>query len=133
MLKLICLALVLFATSGLAPSQERISRFAGTWEAKWNGAVFCVLTLVEDAKVTGTILSPGSIRVNHDGDLIAAEPNRTGETLPLLNAVINGRALSFEFKPDDETERLVFTLTDDGKADLQWVGLPMKPIHLERK
>jgi hypothetical protein len=133
MLKPLMLTLVVFATTGLAPCQDRTTRFAGVWEAKFNGTVFCVLTLAESAKITGTILSPGSIRVNEEGDLVEAEPSRTGDSAPIRNASVDGGKLSFEFQADDETLKMLFSVTGDGKAELKFVDEPIKPIPLTRK
>jgi hypothetical protein len=135
MLKLLCLAVVFFTFSGLAPSQERIATFAGTWEAKFQGAVFCVIRITGDAQIAGTILAPGSIRLNEQGALVEAEPSRSGEPTPLRNARVDGNTLTFDFKDngDGQTEHLVFTLNSDSKAALQFIDAPMRPITFERK
>ena len=131
MLKLLCLAVVFFAFSGLAPSQDRIVSFAGTWEAKFKGAVFCVLTIKDDAKILGTILAPGSMHLDEKGALIHAEPCPTGQPVPLLNARADGDSLTFPFK--DNGERIIFTVDSNRKAALKYLDARMRPITLERK
>lgn len=57
---------------GQDPSSKK---FAGTWEARFNGAVFCVLKIQLGEKLTGTMTSV-DIGVDNAGNLIKAESTK---------------------------------------------------------
>ncbi|HKX00097.1 MAG TPA: hypothetical protein VJN43_20315 [Bryobacteraceae bacterium] len=111
--------------------------FAGTWEGKFKGKVFCVLELETSAAISGTF-SPGRISVDNDGEITEAEPSTPpGSSFPILHPKLQNSKLSFEWKEDDDQEVLRFEmkLIGQAEAELQFVGVdnPIKPIHLHRK
>lgn len=113
--------------------------FAGTWEGKFKGKVFCVLKLETGPSISGTF-SPGRISVDNDGDITEAEPSdstSSRSSLPILHPKLENSKLSFEWKEDDDQEvsRFEMKLTGQAEAELQVVGInnPIKPIHLHRK
>ena len=122
----------------LSGQQTQVA-FAGTWEGRFKGAVFCVLRLEAGEKISGT-LSPGRISVNEDGDITDAQPSDpepSGKELPILNPKIAGGKLSFDWKDtDDETSKFDLKITGEGDAELRLIGEsehPIKPIVLRRK
>ena len=111
--------------------------FAGTWEGKFKGKVFCVLKLETDPSISGTF-SPGRISVDNDGEITEAEPSTPpGSSFPILHPKLQNSQLSFEWKEDDDQEVLRFEmkLTGQAEAELHLVGIdnPIQPIHLHRK
>lgn len=134
-------ALALSVIAGLSAAlsgQENQAQkaFAGTWEGKFKGAVFCVLSLEAGEKMSGT-LSPGRITVNDDGDITDAQPSDpklSGKELPILNPKIKDGKLSFDWKDsDDETSKFELKITGEGEAELRMIDYPIKPITLRRK
>jgi hypothetical protein len=121
--------LLLFFAAGLSAGQDQPS-FAGVWEGRFGDRVFCVLTVREEGGIEGT-LSPGTIELNDDGDLIDAKPSESGKPYPIERTRVEGRRLLFEAKDgDDDVLRFELRLLGDGKAELRVVGLPMKPIAM---
>jgi hypothetical protein len=123
----------------MLPGQEKTAQqtFAGTWEGKFKGAVFCVLKLEAADKISGT-LSPGKITVNDDGDITEAQPSDpSGKDLPILNPKIEGGNLSFDWKDsDDDALKFEMKITGEGEAELRLTGAndhPIKPILLRRR
>jgi hypothetical protein len=133
------LALSMVAGLTAARSQENQKVFSGTWEGKFKGAVFCVLTLQAGEKISGT-LSPGTITANDDGEITDArpsDPEPSGKELPILNPKIEDGRLSFDWKDtDDETSKFELKITGEGEAELRLIGAgdhPIKPITLRRR
>jgi hypothetical protein len=121
-----------------AQDNQAQKAFAGTWEGKFKGAVFCVLKLEAGEKIAGT-LSPGQITVNDDGDITDAqqsEPEPSGKELPILNPRIEDGKLSFDWKDtDDDTSKFELKITGEGEAELRLIGAGdhIKPIVLRRR
>ena len=121
-----------------AQENQAQKAFAGTWEGKFKGAVFCVLSLQAGEKIAGT-LSPGQITVNDDGDITKAQPSEpepSGKELPILNPKIDDRKLSFDWKDsDDDTSKFELKITGEGEAELRLIsaGDHIKPIVLRRR
>ena len=135
---LLALSMVAGLTAALC-GQEYQKVFAGTWEGKFKGAVFCVLTLQAGEKISGT-LSPGTITVNDDGDITDAQPSDpepAGKELPILNPKIEDGKLSFDWKDtDDDTSKFELKITGEGEAELRLIGAgdhPIKPVLLRRR
>ncbi len=134
--------LALSIVAGLSAAlcgQENPKAFAGTWEGKFKGAVFCVLKLESGDQISGT-LSPGRISVNEEGDITDAQPSDpepSGKDRPILNPKIEDGKLSFDWKDsDDETSKLELKITGEGEAELRFVvdsEHAIKPIVLRRK
>ncbi len=128
---LILLASSLTLTAQSAKDQQR---FAGTWEAKFKGAVICTIRLAAGEKLSGA-MSGCNIHVNQDGDLDESAPPETAEESPIVNARVDGDKLSFENKDGDDTVKMELTLTGEGRADLRFVDAPMKikPVRFDRR
>jgi hypothetical protein len=122
--------LLLFLIASVAAAGQDQPQFAGTWEGRFAGRVFCVLTLHQEGEIGG-MLSPGTIELDDDGNLIGAHASESAEALPIQNAQVEGRLLRFEAKDDDnDLLRFELRLSSQGKAELRIVGLPMKPIAM---
>jgi len=137
----VVLALLTIARlSAVLSAQENQAQkaFAGTWEGKFKGTVFCVLTLEAGEKISGT-LSPGTITVNDDGDITDGQPSApepSGKELPIMNPKIEDGKLSFDWKDsDDDTSKFELKITGEGEAELRLVGAGdhIKPIVLRRR
>lgn len=118
-----------------AQSAHDQQRFAGTWEAKYKGAIICTIKLEAGEKLSGAT-EGCNIHVNDDGDLIETQPEeQAGEPSPILNAKIEGEKLSFEIKDGDDTMKLELTLTGEGRSELRFVDAPVKikPVRFERR
>ena|SRR5579884_666607 len=127
------LAFVLLSAC-MMPGAAQNHRFAGVWEARFQGEVFMRLKLQAADTVSGT-LSGGHIDVNREGDITNASGG--GKELPISNVTIDGDKMLFDWKEDDdETSKLSFKLTGDGQAELQFLNIPegakMKPIRLTK-
>lgn len=117
-----------------AAAQDQ-QRFAGTWEAKYKGAVICGIKLEAGEKLSGATYGC-NIHVNDDGDLIETQPSdSTGEPSPIKNARIDGDKLVFEIMDDDDPMKCELTLTGEGRANLRILNAPIKikPIHFEKR
>jgi hypothetical protein len=138
--KFVLALLTIAGLSAMISAQENQTQkaFAGTWEGKFKGAVFCVLKLEPGEKISGT-LSPGTITVNDDGDITDAQPSEpepSGKELPILNPKIGDRKLSFDWKDtDDDTSKFELKITGEGEAQLRLIefGDHIKPIILRRR
>jgi hypothetical protein len=120
-----------------AQDSKSQQRFAGTWEAKYKGTVFCTIKLEAGERISGSTVAC-NIRVDENGDLM--EPDSAGNSdkpSPILNPGIHGDTLSFEVKDDDDEEqiKLEMQLTGEGQADVRFIDTPtkIKPIHFTRK
>ena len=128
--------LMMVSMAGLAPSQDQAAAksFAGTWEGRFKGTVFCRLKIENGSPITGTF-RPGRISLNHEGDLTEAEPSGPDSEAPILSPKIEGAVLLFEWKEkaDAELLRIHMKLTGEKHAEMQ-IEAPerMKPIRLER-
>ena len=128
----VCLAVLPIAAADTDPQQ----RFAGTWEAKFKGTVFCTIKLKAGERISGATYAC-RIHVNANGDLVEPDPAEGADTpAPILDPVIDGDTLSFEMSDDgDGRIKLTLTLTGDGVADLHFLNAPVeiKPIRFQRK
>jgi hypothetical protein len=127
------LACLFALPAGLIAQDPRA--YAGVWEAKFHDSVFCVLRIENSDRISGT-LSAGSISLNDDGELIAAEGSE--KDYPILNPKLYGDRLTFDWKDESDNSALKFEvkLTGEGKADLRIVfaAYPnFKPWKLTRK
>jgi hypothetical protein len=127
-----CSWLCLLLTAA-AQDAGRALRFAGTWQAKFKGQVFCTIKLEGRDRITGT-LSVGHIAVNDDGDLTEAEPSPSGDAMPIVKSSIEGVKLSFEVDDGGEVMKLEIEVLSPGKAELRFVdpSPKIKPIAIER-
>ncbi len=117
-------------------SQEDASeqkRFAGIWQAKFNGSVFLTVHLEAGTKMSGTV-STGRITVDKDGELTDAEASPEGKESDIMNARPQADRLTFEIEDKGEVTKFEMRVTAAGKAELRFVGQPVKikPIPLNR-
>lgn len=127
--------LLILALPLLAQGAKEQQRFAGTWEAKFKGAVICTIKLDAGEELSGATYGC-SIQVNQEGDLIETQaPEHADEPSPILSPRIQGDKLSFENKDGDDTLKLELTLTGEGRAELRFVDAPVKikPVRFERR
>src|SRR5260370_35277564 len=87
-----------FASPAVLIAQDP-NEYAGVWEAKFQDSVFCVLRIENGAKISGTV-SVGSIRLNEDGELIAAEGSE--KDYPILNPKLYDAKLTFDCKDESD-------------------------------
>ena len=108
-------------------------RFAGTWQAKFNGSVFLTLRLEAGARMSG-VLSTGRITVDKDGELTQAEPSPEGKESDIMHARFPAGSLTFEIEDDGEVTKFEMRITAASKAELRFLGQPVKikPIPLDR-
>ena len=130
-LPLACFALIPAVSSQEDSAAQK--HFAGTWQAKFNGSVFLTLRLEPGTRISGTV-STGRITVDDDGELTEAEASPEGKESDVMHARIDGERLTFETDDDGELTKFEMRITSDGKAELRFVGQPVKikPIRLNR-
>ena len=111
-------------------------RFAGTWEARFKGTVFCTIKLKAGERITGATYAC-SIHVNQAGELEEPQPSDDPDTPePLLSPEIEGDTLSFEMADESDVHlKMSLKLVGDGAAELRFLNAPVeiKPIRFERK
>jgi hypothetical protein len=98
--------------------------------------VICTLKLKAGEQISGET-EACSINVDANGDLQerdSAEPSDASPA-PILNAKLQGDALLFEEKIDDEVLKFEMKLIGEGRAELKILDapVPIKPIRFERK
>ena len=81
-------ALILLLALTLIGQDTPAKKFAGTWEARLNGAIFCVLKIQPGDKLTGSMTSM-DIGVDNEGNLTTAEAR--DEAFPILKPTIEKR------------------------------------------
>ena len=110
--------------TGADTAAGEAKKYAGAWEAKFDGTVFSVLKVQADGgSITGS-LKAGNVGVDRDGNLISAEPAE-GE-YPLIGPRIANGALLFEWTDDsaDEPLKFEFRLTSSGTGELKFLTTP---------
>ena len=95
------LALLAFAAGSILSAGEQSKKLSGTWEARFEGAVFSVLRIDGGDKVIGT-LRAGEIGVDNQGNLVSAVAN--GGEFPIRNARLANGILSFEWTGESTGE-----------------------------
>jgi hypothetical protein len=107
-----------------AEDADAQKKFAGTWEAKLKDKVICTLRLKAGEQISGETESC-SINVDANGDLQERD----------TNAKLQGDALRFEEKNDDEVLKFEMKLIGESRAELRILDapVPIKPIRFERK
>jgi len=139
------LASVVSIQVAMAAAPEDAARFAGTWEAKFQGQTFVTVTLrSKEGKVSGNV-SRLSLEIDASGNLTAASAlegkDEIAETTPQGNVL--HLATKAKGKVDtasgesDESIQYHMTLTAGNEAELQIAGAPPgmsapKPWKLER-
>jgi hypothetical protein len=129
--------LALFYTLPTSAQEDTAKKFAGTWEAQFNGAVFSVLKIQANGKITGS-LSAGNIEVDIEGNLRSAAA--TEDEFPILGARIENDSLIFEWNDDDPNDpplKFELKLMGEQKALLHFLTTPndakIKPFALVRR
>jgi hypothetical protein len=120
-----------------AQKPAELQRFAGTWEAKFKGAVICTITLEAAEKITGTT-SGCNINVDDDGNLIDPEAAQDpAEPAPILNPKVEGGTLTFEIRDEDDEHptKIQIELKGEGQAELRIIDahVKIKPIPLTKR
>jgi hypothetical protein len=116
---------------------QAVSDFEGTWEARFKDEVICTIRIQPGEKITGEFRGC-QISVDENGDLQEPEEAGSGSpSSPFINPRIEGGALVFEQKDEDDEEPMEFRLTLDGagRASLRFVNVPVKinPVAFVRK
>ncbi len=130
------LAVILFSVVALLGQQTPATKFTGTWEARFEGAVFCVLKIQSGEKLTGSMTGV-DIGVDNDGNLSSAQAQ--DEEFPILKPSIENDGLTFEWTDDPNEAPLKFEMKITGKqeAQLRFVttpeGVKIKPFTFTRR
>jgi hypothetical protein len=130
------LAAILFTVVALLGQDTPAKKFTGTWEARFNGAVFCVLKIQPGDKLTGS-MSAVDIGVDGEGNLSSAQAK--DEEFPILRPSIENDSLTFDWTDDPNEDPLKFEMKLTGKqeAQLRFVtapeGVKIKPFTFTRR
>ncbi len=118
----------------ITPTRGEGAGFSGVWEANFKGTVFLTIKLNAAEPISGSICI-GTIGVDYDGKLLAAESAPPECESPILHASLDGQTLRFEIDDEGEITKLEITFTGQGKAVMKFPDLAQKiqPITLERK
>jgi hypothetical protein len=96
------LLLMAISVSAAAQSKTPAQRFAGTWNAKFQGNTFTTLKLlVRDNQVTGS-MTGANINVDKDGNLTSAQ--ETDDEGQISDVKLAGDTLLFTTKNEDSGE-----------------------------
>jgi hypothetical protein len=110
------LAAILFLTFTLLGQENPEKKFTGTWEARFNGTVFCVLKIQFGEKLSGT-MSAVDIGVDGEGNLSSAQAK--DEEFPILRPSLENGSLIFEWTDDPNEDALKFEMKLTGKQEAQ--------------
>ena len=130
------LGTILLLAAALLGQDSPSKKFTGTWEARFNGAVFCVLKIQTDEKLAGS-MSSVDIDVDEDGNLRSAQAKN--EEVAILRPNIENDNLHFEWNDDPNEKPLKFemTITGNGQAELRFLTTPedvkIKPFKFTRR
>jgi hypothetical protein len=130
------LAAILFSVVALLGQDTPAKKFTGTWEARFNGAVFCILKIQSGDKLTGS-MSAVDIGVDGEGNLSSAQAK--DEEFPILKPNIENDSLTFEWTDDPNEDPLKFEMKLTGKqeAQLRFVttpeGVKIKPFSFIKR
>ena len=112
------LLLMAIAVSAAAQSKTPAQRFAGTWNAKFQGNTFATLKLlVKDDQLTGS-MSGANINLDKDGNLTSAEG--TDDEGQISDVKLTGDTLLFTTKNEDTGEAINWKmrLTNEHQGEL---------------
>jgi len=133
------LVIVWLALSGLLAANAQTdarNKFVGAWEAKWKDKVICTIRLRSGDPISGETQAC-AFRADANGDLLEPETTEPsdGSPTPILNAKLNGEALTFEEQEDGDVIRFEMKLVGEGKAELRFLNTPVRinPIAFIRK
>ncbi len=95
---------MVIAISAGAQSKTSVERFAGTWNAQFQGKTFTTLKLVaRDNQLTGS-MTGANINLDKVGNLTSAE--QSGSESEISDAKLAGDTLSFATKDQDSGETI---------------------------
>jgi hypothetical protein len=130
---------------GIAPiiclaqqSLHKLSDYAGTWQANFEGTQFMTIKLVEkDGHMTGSV-SMGDINVDINGDIIRAEA--TDNESPIVSSrllPIGGLEFTARGEDPDDTITVALKLIDAKTGSVRFKSVPgdtlvIKPIAVHR-
>jgi len=130
------LAKILFLIVPLLGQETPEKKFTGTWEARFNGAVFCVLKIQSGEKLTGSMTAV-DVGVDGEGNLSSAQAK--DEEFPILRPNLENDSLIFEWTDDQNEDALKFEmkLASKQEAKLRFVttpeGVKIKPFTFTRR
>jgi hypothetical protein len=130
------LAAILFSAIAVLAQNTSATKFTGTWEARFNGAVFCVLKVQSGEKLAGSMTGV-DLGVDNDGNLTSAQAK--DEEFPIVKPSIENDSLTFEWTDDSNEPPLKFELklTGNHEAQLRFLTLPegvkIKPLIFTRR
>jgi hypothetical protein len=129
-------AAILLSAIALLAQNASTQKFTGTWEARFDGDVFCVLKIQLTDKLTGSMTGV-DIGVDNDGNLNSARAE--DHEFPILKPAIENDTLTFEWTDDPNEPALKFEmkLTGNQQAQLRFVTTPdnvkIKPFTFTRR
>jgi hypothetical protein len=130
------LAALLLSAVALLAQDTAAQKFTGTWEARFDGAVFCVLKIHSAGKLSGSMTGV-EIGVDNDGNLNSAQAE--DQEFPILKPSVENDSLVFEWTDDPSETPLKFELklTGNQQAQLRFVTTPdnvkIKPFTFTRR
>jgi hypothetical protein len=129
------LALAALFASTLTAQDKPGNRFAGTWEAKFNGTVFVVLKIHTNGEITGSMTN-FNLNVDEDGNISGAEA-QAGES-PIQKTKAQDDSLTFEWNADPSEPALKFELKATGTQEAQLKVLDtgdtkIKPFNMTKR
>jgi hypothetical protein len=130
------LAAILLSAIALFAQNTSTEKFTGTWEARFDGAVFCVLKIQSADKLSGSMTGV-DIGVDNDGNLNSARAE--DQEFPILKPAIENDTLTFEWTDDPNETPLKFEMkvTANQQAQLRFVTTPdnikIKPFTFTRR
>jgi len=132
--KLILIGLLLAPVYGQNTKSAR--RFAGSWEARFNGEVICTIRIQTGKQMSGG-MHACRLNVNEEGYLVQSDQADLFDApSPLHEMKIVGDTLSFvEHDEGEKPLKMSLRLLSEGEAELRFVDAPIqiKPIRFERK
>ena len=120
-------------------SSHRISDYAGTWQAKFNGTTFITINLVEkNGRLTGSA-AVGDINATPSGEITNVEAP-ANESPILSNRLLDSGDLELTSRGDDPDDKIILVLELTGaKTGSVRFGIAMghdatviKPIPVQR-
>lgn len=143
----VCFALIFpVHAASSTPSSADLQPFVGTWQAKFDGKVFQVVTLeLKNGRLIGSV-SRGHVELNDDGVLTAAELKEGSD--PIVDSRFDGKAViltttdqadaqATNAKPDTNTFEMTLTGKDEATIipvddEIKKEMPKFKPWKLER-
>jgi hypothetical protein len=119
-------------------SSHKLSDYAGTWQANFEGTQFMTIKLVEkDGHMTGSV-SVGDINVDLNGDIIRAEaPESESPIVSSRVLPVGGLELTSCGEDPDDTITIALKLIDAKTGSVRFKAVPgdtlqIKPITVQK-